>query len=159
MDRPDLNERFQRRIKGTFSEFLGMRLLEVGEGRVRGELPVRDTLKQPYGLLHGGAIATFADSLVATGTGRFLAPGQTMTTIEFKVNFMVPVTDGTVRGEATALHRGRRTMVWEVRITDGQERLVAVMTTAVMILDPQGPPDAPPGVSGRSGTPRGRGRR
>jgi len=143
MDHPDVNERFQRRIKGTFTEVLGMRLLEVGQGFVRGELPVRDILKQPYGL-HGGAIATFADSLVATGTGRFLAPGQTMTTIEFKVNFMVPVKDGTVRGEATALHRGRRTMVWEVRITDGDDRLVALMSTAVMILDPQDPPNAPP---------------
>lgn len=144
MDHPDVNERFQRRIKGTFTEVLGMRLLEVGQGFVRGELPVRDILKQPYGFLHGGAIATFADSLVATGTGRFLAPGQTMTTIEFKVNFMVPVKDGTVRGEATALHRGRRTMVWEVRITDGDDRLVALMSTAVMILDPQEPPTAPP---------------
>ena len=144
MDHPDLNEQFQRRIKGTFTEVLGMRLLEVGQGFVRGELPVRDILKQPYGLLHGGAIATFADSLVATGTGRFLAPGQTMTTIEFKVNFMVPVKDGTVRGEATALHRGRRTMVWEVRITDGDDRLVALMSTAVMILDPQDSPNAPP---------------
>jgi len=143
MDHPDVNERFQRRIKGTFTEFLGMRLLELGQGYVRGELPVRDSLKQPYGVLHGGAIATFADSLVATGTGRFLGAGQTMTTIEFKVNFMVPVKDGTVRGEATALHRGRRTMVWEVRITDREDRLVALMTTAVMILDPPGPPDTP----------------
>ena len=144
MDHPDVTERFQRRIKGTFTEFLGMRLLELGEGYVRGELPVRDSLKQPYGVLHGGAIATFADSLVATGTGRFLGAGQTMTTIEFKVNFMVPVKDGTVRGEATALHRGRRTMVWEVRITDEEDRLVALMSTAVMILDPPGSPDAPP---------------
>jgi len=143
MDHPDVNERFQRRIKGTFTEFLGMRLLELKPGYVRGELPVRDSLKQPYGVLHGGAIATFADSLVATGTGRFLGAGQTMTTIEFKVNFMVPVKDGTVRGEATALHRGRRTMVWEVRITDREDRLVALMTTAVMILDPPGPPDTP----------------
>ncbi|MGH7360282.1 MAG: PaaI family thioesterase [Candidatus Methylomirabilales bacterium] len=145
MDHQDINERFQRRIKGTFTEFLGMRLLELGQGYVRGELPVRDSLKQPYGVLHGGAIATFADSLVATGTGRFLGAEQTMTTIEFKVNFMVPVRDGTVRGEATALHRGRRTMVWEVRITDGEDRLVALMTTAVMILDPKDAPAAPPG--------------
>ena len=143
MDHPDLNERFQRRIKGTFSELLGIRLLELKPGYVRGELPVRDSLKQPYGFLHGGAIATFADSLVAAGTSRLLAPGQTMTTIEFKVNFMAPVKDGTVRGEATALHRGRRTMVWEVRITDGKDRLVALMSTAVMILDPQDAPGAP----------------
>ncbi|MCI0370244.1 MAG: PaaI family thioesterase [candidate division NC10 bacterium] len=144
MDHPDQNERFQRRIKGTFSELLGMRLLELKPGYVRGELPVRDSLKQPYGFLHGGAIATFADSLVAAGTGRLLAPGQTMTTIEFKVNFMAPVKDGTVRGEATVLHQGRRTMVWEVRLTDAGNRLVALMTTAVMILAPQDAPGAPP---------------
>lgn len=144
MDHPEVNERFQRRIKGTFTESLGMRLLELEPGYVRGELPVRDTLKQPYGFLHGGAIATFADSLVGTGTGRLLAPGQTITTIEFKVNFMAPVKDGTVRGEAKVLHRGRRTMVWEVRITDGQDRLVALMTTAVMILDPQDQSSAAP---------------
>lgn len=144
MDHPEVNERFQRRIKGTFTESLGMRLLELEPGYVRGELPVRDTLKQPYGFLHGGAIATFADSLVGTGTGRLLAPGQTITTIEFKVNFMAPVKDGTVRGEAKVLHRGRRTMVWEVRITDGQDRLVALMTTAVMILDPQDQSSAVP---------------
>lgn len=144
MDHPEVNERFQRRIKGTFTESLGMRLLELEPGYVRGELPVRDTLKQPYGFLHGGAIATFADSLVGTGTGRLVAPGQTITTIEFKVNFMAPVKDGTVRGEAKVLHRGRRTMVWEVRITDGQDRLVALMTTAVMILDPQDQSSAAP---------------
>ncbi len=144
MDHPEVNERFQRRIKGTFTESLGMRLLELEPGYVRGELPVRDTLKQPYGFLHGGAIATFADSLVGTGSGRLLAPGQTITTVEFKVNFMAPVKDGTVRGEAKVLHRGRRTMVWEVRITDGQDRLVALMTTAVMILDPQDQSSAVP---------------
>ena len=87
---------------------------------------------------------SFADSLVAAGTGRLLAPGQTTTTIEFKVNFMAPVKDGTVRGEATVLHQGRRTMVWEVRLTDAGDRLVALMTTAVMILAPQEPPSTPP---------------
>ena len=60
------------------------------------------------------------------------------------MNFMAPVKDGTVRGEAKVLHRGRRTMVWEVRITDGQDRLVALMTTAVMILDPQDQSSAAP---------------
>ena len=67
--------------------------------------------------------------VVLTLTNGFVAQE---TTSQFeKIEAMVPVRDGTMRGEAKALHRGRRTMVWEVRVTDGEDRLVALMTTAV----------------------------
>jgi uncharacterized protein (TIGR00369 family) len=86
--------------------------------------------------LHGGAIMAFADTLGAAATLLNLPEGAWTTTIESKTNFVAPAPEGEeVRGEATPVHRGRRTMIWQTRITTAAGRLVALVTQTQLILD------------------------
>lgn len=129
-------ESLQRRMEGLFPELLGVRLVQAEPERVVAELDVRDDLCTVPGLMHGGAIMAFADTLGAVATVLNLADGQGTTTIESKTNFLGPARVGTtLTGECEALHRGRRTMVWQTRIAGGG-RNVAVVTQTQMVLDP-----------------------
>lgn len=78
----------------------------------------------------------FADELGGTATGLNLPPGASTTTIESKTNFFSPGHTGTtVRGECVALHRGKRTMVWQTRITSPDGRLMALVTQTQIVLE------------------------
>jgi uncharacterized protein (TIGR00369 family) len=86
-------------------------------------------------VLHGGAIMAFADTLGAAATILNLPEGAGTTTIESKTNFIAAAPEGTrIKGEATPLHRGRRTMVWQTRVTTAEGKLVAVVTQTQLVL-------------------------
>jgi uncharacterized protein (TIGR00369 family) len=96
---------------------------------------VREDLCTSGDIMHGGAIMAFADTVGALGTIVNLREGQGTTTVESKTNFFAGSPVGTrLVAEATPLHRGRRTQVWETRITNGQGRLVAKVTQTQMVL-------------------------
>src|SRR5260370_18959245 len=89
-------------------------------------------------VLRGGAIMAFADTLGACGTVLNLPQGAGTTTIESKTNFLAPAPVGTkVFGECTALHPGKRTMVWLTRITAEGCRLIALVTQTQMVIEPR----------------------
>jgi 1,4-dihydroxy-2-naphthoyl-CoA hydrolase len=118
-----------------FAKLLGIRFTEATPERVVAELTVRDELCTRPAVMHGGAIMAFADTLGAAGTVLNLPEDGGTTTIESKTNFMGPAKVGTlVIGEATPLHRGRRTMVWQTRISNDQGKLVAVVTQTQLVL-------------------------
>jgi len=103
--------------------------------RVVCELTVREELCTAGDIIHGGAIMAFADTVGALGTVVNLREGQGTTTIESKTNFFAGSPIGTrLVAEAVPLHRGRRTQVWETRITNEQGRLVAKVTQTQMVL-------------------------
>ena len=131
----------QERTKGLFADLLGVRLLEASSERITASLAVREDLCTVPGVMHGGAIMAFADTLGGFATALNLPNGAMTTTIESKTNFLAPVASGsTVRGECVALHRGKRTMVWQTRVTGEQGRLVAVVTQTQIVLEaPQSP--------------------
>lgn len=133
-DQPDLS-RYQARMQGLFPELLGMRLISVEPDLLVGELDVRRELCTAPGLLHGGAIMAFADTLGALATMANLDDESGTTTIESKTNFFRGGREGsTVRGETRPLHRGRRTQVWQTTITDAEGKLVAQVTQTQMVL-------------------------
>ncbi len=118
-----------------FAGLLGVTFTEAMPERVRGTLTVRNELCTRPAILHGGAIMAFADTLGAAGTILNLPDGAGTTTIESKTNFMAPAPVGSeVTGEATPLHRGRRTMVWQTRITTAEGKLVALVTQTQLVL-------------------------
>jgi 1,4-dihydroxy-2-naphthoyl-CoA hydrolase len=124
------------RFKGTLGELLGIRFVEAGPDRVVAELTYRPELTTVGGSLHGGTLMAFADTIGAAATVLNLPPGATgTTTIESKTNFMAAGRSGVVRAEATPLHRGKRTMVWQTRVTDESGRLLSVTTQTQMILN------------------------
>lgn len=135
----DLSAVLQERIP-PFSKLLGMTFLHASPERVAAELIVRDELCTTPAILHGGAVMAFADTLGACATVLNLREGYTTTTIESKTNFFAPAPVGTkVIGECLPLHRGKRTMAWQTRITTEAGRLVAVVTQTQMVLEPSNP--------------------
>lgn len=122
------------RQKGTLSDVLGIRWMEAGKDRLVAEITIRDDLRTVGGALHGGAIMAFADTVGATATFINLPPGASTTTIESKTNFFAAGRAGVVRAESTPLHKGRRTMVWQTRITDEGGRLLAQVIQTQMVL-------------------------
>jgi 1,4-dihydroxy-2-naphthoyl-CoA hydrolase len=117
-----------------FDGLYGLEIISGDADTVRGTVPVRDELKQPAGLVHGGVYASIAESLASLGTHlQVMGEGKAAMGLSNHTSFMRPITAGTIHGEATVLHRGRTTWVWEVRITDDDGRLCAVtrMTVAV----------------------------
>ena len=122
------------RLKGTLSDSLGMRVVEATKDRVVAELPIRDDLRTVGGALHGGTLMAFADTVGATATAINLPPGAPTTTLESKTNFFAAGRDGVVRAESTPLHRGKRTMVWQTRVTDESGRLLSLTIQTQMVL-------------------------
>ena len=113
---------------------LGIELLEVTPDRVVGQLKVRENLMTVGGTLHGGTLMAFADTIGAVGTVANLAEGQRTATLESKTNFIAGCRSGTVRAEAKPIHKGKRTHVWETRITDEAGKLLSITTQTQMIL-------------------------
>ncbi|MBV8775438.1 MAG: PaaI family thioesterase [Deltaproteobacteria bacterium] len=120
-----------------FAELIGIRLTGAAPDRVTAEVVVREELCTNPAVLHGGAMMALADSLGACATVLNLKGGQGTTTIESKTNFFAPAPLGSkVVAECTPLHRGRRTMVWQTRITGENGRLLGLVTQTQMVLEP-----------------------
>jgi uncharacterized protein (TIGR00369 family) len=127
----------QQRIQPFFPGLLGIRLTDATPDRVTAELTVREELCTVPGILHGGAIMAFADTLGAVGTVLNLPEGAGTTTIESKTNFFAPGLVGTtITAECIPLHRGRRTQTWQTTIRNPEGRLIAQVTQTQMILTP-----------------------
>lgn len=128
-------ERLRRTVL-PFAELLGIRYTGAAKDKVTAELSVRADLCTLPAVLHGGAVMAFADTLGAAATILNLPEGAGTTTIESKTNFLAPAPAGsTVLGETVPVHRGRRTMVWQTRITTTEGRLVALVTQTQMVLE------------------------
>jgi uncharacterized protein (TIGR00369 family) len=113
---------------------LGIEFIEVTADRVLARLKVSDRLMTVGGTLHGGTLMAFADTIGAAGTVANLAEGQRTATLESKTNFIAGCRSGTVQAEAKPIHKGKRTHVWETRITDESGKLLSVTTQTQMIL-------------------------
>ncbi len=120
-----------------FASLMGVEIVEQTKERVRGRLVVREDLCTAGGILHGGAFMAFADALGAIGGFLNLPEGARTTTLESKTNFLggAPV-GSTVGGEATPLHLGRRSSVWQTRITGADGKLLALVIQTQMTILP-----------------------
>jgi 1,4-dihydroxy-2-naphthoyl-CoA hydrolase len=106
----------------------------VTPDRVVARLKVSDKLMTVGGTVHGGTLMAFADTIGAAGTVANLAEGQRTATLESKTNFIAGCRAGTIQAEARPIHKGKRTHVWETRITDEAGKLLSVTTQTQMIL-------------------------
>jgi uncharacterized protein (TIGR00369 family) len=120
--------------KNLFAAQLGMRFVETDPDRVVAELEIRDPLRTIGGALHGGALMALADTVGGTAAVLNLPPGASTATIESKTNFFAAGKSGVVRAEATPLHKGKSTTVWQTRVTDESGRLLSltIQTQAVL---------------------------
>jgi len=119
-----------------FAELIGVQVISATPDCVKAELVVREELGTDSSVMHGGAMMAFADSLGALATVLNLPEGFSTTTIESKTNFFAPARVGAkVFAECTPLHRGRRTMVWQTRITNETGKLLALVIQTQIVLE------------------------
>jgi len=122
------------RLKGTLSDGLGVEITEATNDRVVARLTIRDDLRTVGGALHGGTLMAFADTMGAVATVLNLPPGATTATLESKTNFFAAGRAGFAHSETTPLHRGKRTMVWQTRVTDDAGRMLSLTIQTQMVL-------------------------
>jgi len=122
--------------KGNMSEYLGIEITDVDHDQISGRMPVDHRTKQPLGLLHGGASVVLAETLgsiaanASVDTDLYYCVG-----LEINANHIRSVREGFVYGTAKALHVGRKTQVWEVRITNQEQQLVCISRLTVAVID------------------------
>jgi 1,4-dihydroxy-2-naphthoyl-CoA hydrolase len=125
-----------RSLPLPFAQLLGIEFLSASPERVTAEIVVRPELCTVNSVIHGGAVMAFADTLGAAGTVLNLPEGAGTTTIESKTNFLAAAPSGSkMLGESLPVHRGRRTMVWQTRLTLENGRAVALVTQTQMVIE------------------------
>jgi 1,4-dihydroxy-2-naphthoyl-CoA hydrolase len=123
-----------RRLQSHFDALLGTEWLDDDPAHARVRLPMREELRQPVGLMHGGVMSSLVESICSRATAlAVLADGMTAMGQSISVSFLRPITEGSAEVEARARHRGRTTWVWEAEVRDAEDRLCALaqMTVAV----------------------------
>ncbi|BDG47051.1 hotdog fold thioesterase [Parageobacillus sp. KH3-4] len=121
--------------KGTLLEALGIEITELGEGRVVATMPVDHRTHQPFGILHGGASVALAETVASIGAYALVdQETENVVGLEINANHIRAVRSGTVTATGTVLHRGKTTMVWDIKIVDEQQRLVSVSRCTIAII-------------------------
>jgi uncharacterized protein (TIGR00369 family) len=120
----------------TFDAQYGLEVLEITDELVRAQVRVHDGVKQPMGLVHGGVFASIAESITSSATAMaVVGDGKMAQGLSNQTSFLRPILEGTVHATARRRHRGRTTWVWEVEITDDQDRLCALVRMTIAVRD------------------------
>ncbi len=123
------------RSAGGLPGYLGMRITDVGPGRLVAELDVRDEFHTPFETLHGGVMAAFVDHVLGCVLYPLLQRGQWAATTEFKLNYLASVRDGTLVAESRVVSLTRRTAVVAVEVRN-RERLACLAQGTLLVVDP-----------------------
>jgi 1,4-dihydroxy-2-naphthoyl-CoA hydrolase len=122
--------------KGNMGEFLDIRFTGISEDSITATMPVDDRTKQPYGLLHGGASCVLAETLgsvasaLVVDTAKYIVVG-----IEINANHLRSARHGLVKGIVKPIHIGSTTHVWDIRITEENDKLICVSRLTVAVLE------------------------
>lgn len=136
MGRDERMERFNRMIPGTLMEALGISYTACGEGFLEATMPVDARHLQPMRILHGGATAALAESVAsAASAARLHGTGRYPVGLDLGINHLRSVSGGMLTARAEAVHLGRSTHLWQIRITDDQRRLIALAKLTLMVLE------------------------
>ena len=116
------------------ADLVGFRLTEIKKGRAKIELEAGQKHENPMGTTHGGIICDIADAAMGMAFASTLAPGESFTTVELKINFFRPVWQAELKAEGTVVQRGRTMGYVECTVTDDQNRLIAKAASSCMVL-------------------------
>lgn len=127
-------EQMNARLQGNMCSHVGITITEIGEDYLTGTMPVDERTKQPAGLLHGGASVVLAETLGSMAANLCCAEDQYCVGLEINANHLKSATSGLVTGIAKAIHVGRSTQVWEIRIQNdkGQMTCISRLTMAAV---------------------------
>jgi 1,4-dihydroxy-2-naphthoyl-CoA hydrolase len=121
--------------RDTIMEAIGIEVTDISEERVVATMPVHGPTKQPFGLLHGGASVVLAETVASLGTYNLIdRENELAVGLEINANHIRSKGEGLVTAVGTPLHRGRKIMVWDVRITDEDDRLICISRCTVAVV-------------------------
>ncbi|TDQ27933.1 PaaI family thioesterase [Tenacibaculum caenipelagi] len=124
--------------KNTLMETLQIEFVDLGDDFITAKMPVTPKVHQPYGLLHGGATAALAESVGSCASAFFLKDSNKIVKgIELSINHVKSKKEGVVFATAKAIHKGKTTHLWEVRIVDEDNNLISLCKITNIVLDKQ----------------------
>ncbi|OCK42864.1 thioesterase [Tenacibaculum soleae] len=122
--------------KNTLMETLQIEFTEVGDNFLTARMPVNSKVHQPYGILHGGATAALAETVGSSASAFFLNDSTKIVKgIELSINHLKSKKEGVVFATAKAVHQGRTTHLWEVKIVDENNNLISLCKITNIVLD------------------------
>ncbi len=120
-----------------YDRHYGLRFVAFGDTEVRAQVQVRDEIKQPMGLVHGGLYASLAESMSSLATAAaVMTEGKTAVGMSNSTSFLRPITEGTVHAHAVRLHGGRTTWIWDVTFSDDAGRTCALTRMTIAVRPP-----------------------
>ena len=122
-------------IKNTLVDALGMEFIEIGQGKVIATMPVNEQTRQPFGYLHGGASVALAETVASVGASAMIdLEKEICFGLEINANHIRSKKDGVVTAIAEVLHRGKSTMVWDIKIKDEEDQLICVSRCTIAVV-------------------------
>ncbi|MCP3672596.1 MAG: hotdog fold thioesterase [Gammaproteobacteria bacterium] len=128
-------EEIEQYSKNTMVEYLDISVIEIGDDYIKASMPVCAKTHRPMGMLHGGASVALAETIGSFAAYMAALPGKHCVGLEVNANHIRSVESGLVYAVARPIHIGRSTQVWDVRISDREERTVSVARLTVAVLD------------------------
>ena len=123
-------------VEHTLMNALGIKIISVKDGEVIATMPVDERTRQPFGLLHGGASVALAETVASYGAFCLVdQETEAAVGLEINANHIKAKKDGIVTATGTILHRGKKTMVWEIKIVDEQQQLVCISRCTMAVIE------------------------
>lgn len=136
MDKIKMLETLNNLSKNTLMQTLEIEFVDVGTDYVTAKMPVNSKVHQPYGILHGGATAALAETVGSCASALFIdTKTKIVKGIELSINHLKSKKEGIVFGVARAIHKGRTTHLWEIKIIDEEDNLISICKLTNIILD------------------------
>jgi 1,4-dihydroxy-2-naphthoyl-CoA hydrolase len=122
-------------LEKTLLHSLGIELKKIEKGRVVATMPVDDRTRQPFGLLHGGASVALAETVASVGAFEMInKETEAAVGLEINANHVKGKRDGVVTAIGEVIHKGKTTMIWEIKIVDEQDQLICISRCTMAIL-------------------------
>ncbi|MEH7110671.1 hotdog fold thioesterase [Bacillus sp. JJ1764] len=122
-------------IPNTLLEALKIEITHMEAGKVLATMPVDERTRQPYGILHGGASVALAETVASLGAYELCDKStEIVAGLEINANHVRPKSEGLVTATGTVLHKGKTTQVWDIKITDEQDRLICVSRCTMAVI-------------------------
>jgi len=133
--RHKLNVRGEIKLKNTLIDALGIEIIEKAHGRVVATMPVDERTRQPFGFLHGGASVALAETVASIGAYDLVnQENEAVAGLEINANHIKGKRDGQVTAIGSILHKGKSTMVWEIKIVDEEENLICISRCTLAVI-------------------------
>ena len=135
MDKEKISQEIQESIQDTMISAIGIEITDVGDNFICGKMPVDNRTVQSFGILHGGASVTFAETLGSIiGSMQIDANTEMVVGVEINANHLKSVRDGWVYGKATPVRIGKKIQVWEIQIRDKKSELVCISRLTLAVI-------------------------